>query len=102
MKNLPMYLIVLVAGVATMIPRFIPFYLSFLNKVPPFVKKCMKLLPVTAIGALIFPYTILDFFPVWYAGLLGVLAAFLVNFLKPSMLLSIIVSVIVTYIALLV
>jgi len=102
MKNLPMYLIVLVAGVATMIPRFIPFYLSFLNKFPPFVKRCMSFLPVTAIGALIFPYTILDFLPVWYAGLLGVIAAFLVSLFKQSMLLSIIVSVIVTYIALLV
>jgi len=102
MKSLPLFLIVIVASVATMIPRFIPFYLSFLNKVPPFIKKCMSLLPVAAIGALIFPFTILDFLPVWYAGLLGIIAAFVVNYYKQSMLLSIVISVIVTYIALLV
>ena len=102
MKSLPMYLILIVAAVATMIPRFIPFYLTFLNKVPPFVKRCMSLLPVAAIGALIFPFTILDFLPVWYAGLLGVIAAFVTSFIKQSMLLSIIISVLVTYIALLV
>ena len=102
MKSLPLFLIVIVASVATMIPRFIPFYLSFLNKVPPFIKKCMALLPVAAIGALIFPFTILDFLPVWYAGLLGIIAAFVVNYYKQSMLLSIVISVIVTYIALLV
>lgn len=90
-------LIVLVASIATMIPRFIPYFSKSINKLPDSVKDKLELLPISALGALIFPFTILDFHVIWYAGLLGVIAAFILGYFKQSMIVSIIASIIVTY-----
>jgi branched-subunit amino acid transport protein len=90
-------LIVFVASIATMIPRFLPYFSKSINKLPQSIKDKLELLPVAALGALIFPFAILDFPTVWYAGLSGVGAAFLLGYLKKSMIVSILASIIVTY-----
>lgn len=95
-------IIVIVASIATMIPRFLPYFSKSINKLPDSIKDKMELLPVSALGALIFPFAILDFPTVWYAGLCGVGAAFLLGYLKQSMIVSIIASIIVTYLVLII
>lgn len=56
----------------------------------------MLLLPVAALGALIFPLALTDFGAMWYAGLVGVLAAFLVSLFRGPMILSIVVALVST------
>jgi branched-subunit amino acid transport protein len=90
-------LIVLVAAIATLIPRFLPYFSKSVNNLPPFIKGKLELLPVSALGALIFPFAILDFHSIWYAGLCGVIVAFILGFFKQSMIVSIIASIVVTY-----
>lgn len=90
-------LIVVLASIATMIPRFIPYFSKSINKIPESIKEKLELLPIAALGALIFPFAILDFPDIWFAGVLGVVAAFILGYLKQSMIVSIIASVIVTF-----
>jgi branched-subunit amino acid transport protein len=90
-------LLVFVVSFATMIPRFLPYFSKTINKLPQSIKDKLELLPVAALGALIFPFAILDFPNVWYAGLCGVAAAFLLGYLKQNMIVSIIASIIITY-----
>ncbi|MBK5200461.1 MAG: AzlD domain-containing protein [Spirochaetaceae bacterium] len=89
--------IVLVAAIATLIPRFLPYFSKSANNLPYFIKSKLELLPVAALGALIFPYAILDFHTIWYAGLCGVIASFILGYLKRSMIVSILASIVVTY-----
>lgn len=90
-------LVVLVSAIATAIPRFIPYFSKSINKLPDWVTEKLALLPIAALGALIFPFVILDFPTVWFAGLCGVGAAFFLGFLKQNMIVSIIASIMVTY-----
>ncbi len=87
---------ILVCSVFTMIPRIIPYFMPFLAKLPRKIKKCMMLLPVASLGALIFPLALTDFKADWYAGLIGVTAAFITSYFKGSMFLSIIISLLAT------
>lgn len=99
MNNTPQSILIVVftASIATMIPRFIPYFSKKINCLPSSIKKKLSLLPIAALGALIFPYTILDFSSIWYAGLLGVIAAFILGYLRFNMIISILASIIVTY-----
>ena len=83
-------------SVATMLPRMAPYFMPFLAKLPKTVRKAMVLLPVAALGALIFPLALTDFGLEWYAGLVGVISAFLVAYFKGSMIVSILVSLAAT------
>ena len=80
-----------------MLPRIVPYFASSaLSRLPRFVRKCMLLLPVAALGALIFPLAITDFGAMWYAGLAGIAAAFIVSLFKGPMILSIVVALVST------
>lgn len=82
-------LIIILSAVVTQIPRTIPYFISFTEKLPKRLRKCMVLLPVAALGALIFPAALTDFDSEWYAGLLGVAVAFGVSRLRLPMIVSI-------------
>ena len=81
---------------ATMLPRMAPYFMPFLAKLPRPIRKAMVLLPVAALGALIFPLALTDFGSEWIAGLIGVAAAFIVSYFRGSMILSILISLICT------
>lgn len=98
--NLPMILIIIIASIATLIPRFIPYFTPVIDKLPQKIKEMLKILPIAALGALIFPFSIMDFNPLWIAGLLGVIIAFVLGYLRLNMIISIVSSVLVTYILL--
>ena len=72
------------------------------NRMHRFVRKCMMLLPVASLGALIFPLALTDFGPQWYAGLVGVTTAFLTSLLKGPMILAIVIALVSTTLMLLI
>ncbi|NBK21723.1 MAG: AzlD domain-containing protein [Spirochaetia bacterium] len=98
--NIPVFVYILATALATFAIRVIPYYAKFLNKLPPFVARAMRLLPIAALGPLVFPGVILDFSPQWYAGLAGIGASFLIAYTKGGMIFPILLSIVVTYIAL--
>jgi len=93
---------ILVSAVATFIPRILPYWASFLEKLPPLVSRMLRLLPIAALGPLIFPGTFVDFSPQMWAGFAGVSVSFLLAYRKGGMIFPILASIGVTYIALLV
>ena len=93
---------IILCSICTMLPRILPYFMPFLSKLLHFIRKCMMLLPVAALGALIFPLALTDFGNDWVAGLLGVVSAFFVSYFKGSMIVSIIVSLAVTVLTLVV
>lgn len=98
--DIPIFMYILVAALATFLVRALPYYANFLDRLPKFLAKCLRLLPIAALGALIFPAVIIDFQGRWYAGLFGIGIAFLLSYRKPGMVLPILCSVLVTYLAL--
>jgi branched-subunit amino acid transport protein len=101
MRNgIPIFVYILATALATFLVRALPYYASFLDRLPKFLAKCLRLLPIAALGALIFPGVITDFHTQWYAGLLGVCIAFLLAYFKRGMIFPILFSVLVTYLAL--
>lgn len=99
-EGLPVFVYILATALATFGVRALPYYAKFLNKLPPFVARCMRLLPIAALGPLVFPGVILDFSPQWYAGLAGIGASFLIAYFKGGMIFPILISILVTYLAL--
>ncbi|NLZ77277.1 MAG: AzlD domain-containing protein [Spirochaetales bacterium] len=92
---------ILVSALATFIPRVIPYWVSFLDKLPPLLSRMLRLLPVAALGPLIFPGVFLDYVPHLWAGFAGIAAAFILAYFKGGMILPILSSIVVTYLALL-
>lgn len=100
MNGWPFIALILLSAAATFLPRVVPYYAKFLDKLPKFARKCMLIMPVAALGALIFPGTVIDFAPQWYAGLLGIGVAAILAWWRGGMVLPIISSVLVTWLAL--
>lgn len=95
--NKPIIIMILVCSAVTLLPRIIPYFASsYLSRLPRFIRKCMMLLPVASLGALIFPLALTDFGTEWYAGLAGVAAAFASSWLRAPMIVSIIIALAVT------
>ncbi len=89
-------LIIILSALVTQIPRTIPYFLSFTHKLPKRIRKCMILLPLAALGALIFPGSLTDFGAQWYAGLSGVAVSFILSRFKLPMIVCILASLFVT------
>jgi len=101
MKAFPFLIPILVSALATFLVRALPYYASFLDKLPRFLSRSLRLLPIAALGPLIFPGVILDFQGYWYAGLIGILCAAFIAYRKNSMIFPILLSILVTYLLLL-
>ncbi len=95
-------LLILLSALATMSLRITPMFARKAEKLPKKVRKAMYLLPVSSLGALIFPLALTDFSSSWYASLAGVLVAFIFGYKKISMVISIFASLIVTTLILLI
>jgi branched-subunit amino acid transport protein len=100
--QLPMIIIVFIAAIATMIPRFIPYFTPIINKIPKVITDKLKILPIAALGALIFPFSIIDFNPTWIAAVTGIVVAFIFGYLRFNMIVSILFSVVATYLLLMI
>lgn len=98
----PFLIPILLSALATFLVRALPYYVTFLDRLPKFLSKSLRLLPIAALGPLIFPGVILDYNQTWYAGLAGILAASLFAYKKRGMIIPILLSIGITYLALLV
>ena len=96
------YLLIFLCSVVTMLPRMVPLFVHGLDNMPRFLKKCMLLLPIASLGALIFPLALTDFGIQWYAGLGGIVAAFISSFFRKPMIISIVFALCATTLLLLV
>ena len=98
----PFLVPILLSAAATFLVRALPYYATFLDRLPKFLSKSLRLLPIAALGPLIFPSVILDYNQSWYAGLLGIAAASIFAYKRRGMVIPILLSIGVTYLALLV
>lgn len=89
-------LLIILSALVTQVPRTIPYFVSFTKKLPRRIRKGMMLLPLSVLGALIFPGVLLDYGSLWYAGLIGVCASFLSSYFKTPMIVSIIIALVLT------
>ncbi|OQA40266.1 MAG: Branched-chain amino acid transport protein (AzlD) [Spirochaetes bacterium ADurb.Bin315] len=71
-----------------------------MDKLPPLLSRMLRLLPIAALGPLIFPGVFLDYTPHLWAGFAGISASFILAYFKGGMILPILSSIVVTYFAL--
>jgi branched-subunit amino acid transport protein len=90
-------LFILLSALATYLPRLVPFLIRGLDRLPESFALFLKIMPVAALGALIFPGVILDFMPVPGAGIFGIAVAALIAYLRGGLILPILSSILVAY-----
>ncbi|MCF7954147.1 MAG: AzlD domain-containing protein [Spirochaetales bacterium] len=88
---------ILLSALATYIPRAVPFFMSWLSRLPAPIKKFLAVMPVAALGSLLFPSVLLEFSHAPAAGIIGVIAAAVVAWFRGGLILSILASIVVTY-----
>ena len=93
---------IVACSLATMVSRILPLFVHGLDRLPKYLRKCMLLLPIAALGALLFPVALTDFGSQWYAGLAGIALSFIVSYFGSSMIVSIGVALIATTLMLLI
>jgi branched-subunit amino acid transport protein len=99
--SLPFIIPILVSALATFLVRMLPYYVTFLDRLPPFLSRSLRLLPIAALGPLIFPGVILDFPHRWYAGLIAIMVSSVIAYRRSGMIIPILTSILVTYLLLL-
>lgn len=97
--NKPLVVYILASALVTYLPRALPFFISGLERLPEKLRRLLSLMPVAALGALIFPGVILDFSGHTLAGLAGVATAAIISFFTKSMIAAIVSSILVTFLA---
>jgi len=93
-------LIIAGAALATYLPRAIPFLIGFPEKIPPFLRRLLSVMPVAALGALIFPAVLLSFPERPAAGIAGVASAAMVAWFRGGLIIPVISSIASAYIIL--
>ncbi|PLT33816.1 AzlD domain-containing protein [Bacillus sp. V5-8f] len=83
--NSEIFWMIIGMGIATYIPRLLPFVLFKGKEMPPFLQGVLKNIPFATLGALIFP-GILFIQDDLSFGLLGAAAAFLIAYLGANVI----------------
>ncbi len=99
-QGFPTWVMLLCGSLATIFVKEIPYWVKGLDKLPPFLMKCMHFLPVAAMGALIFPGVFHDYGTLWYAGIGGLVTAFILGYLRRPLISSIIAGILVCFLLL--
>ena len=81
----------------TYLPRLLPLLAIKPAHLNPFIKRFLALIPITALGALIFPGLIFDSasFPV--AGLIGILLCTLYSWRRGGIVVPVLIAVVATF-----
>ncbi|WP_319562499.1 AzlD domain-containing protein [Marispirochaeta sp.] len=93
-------LIITGAALATYLPRAFPFLVGFPDKIPGFLSRFLSVMPVAALGALIFPAVIFSFPERPIAGIAGVAAAAAIAWLRGGLIFPVLSSIVSAYIVL--
>jgi branched-subunit amino acid transport protein len=81
----------------TYLPRLLPLLAIKPAHLNPFIKRFLSLIPVTALGALLFPGLILDSADFPIAGLTGILLCALYSWLRGGIVVPVFIAVAVTF-----
>lgn len=90
-------LIVLFSTAGTYAARVLPFFFTYLDKLPDFFKRFLRIMPVAALGALIFPGLLIDFSHAPAAGIAGAAAAAAVAIFTNNLIIPVLVSIAAAY-----
>ncbi len=93
----PVFFFIFGAALATYLPRALPFLLPFPEKMPRFLTSVLKVMPIAALGALIFPGVIDSFPKEPMAGILGVVGAAAVAWFRGGLILPVLTSIAAAY-----
>lgn len=77
--------------------RVIPFFITAGENIPPYMKRFLDYMPVTALGALIFPGVITSFPQHPEAGIAGVAAASIAAWFTDGLIIPVFASIGVTW-----
>ncbi|MDD7201136.1 MAG: AzlD domain-containing protein [Sphaerochaetaceae bacterium] len=100
--QIPTVVILFCGALATMLVKEIPYWVKGMDRLPPFLVKCMQILPIAAMGALIFPGAFHDYGPQWYAGIGAIAIAFAIGYAKRPTIVGIAAAIVICYLLLLV
>lgn len=89
----------LLAGMfsVTYLPRLLPLLAIKPARLNPFIKRFLALVPITALGALLFPGLILDSAGFPAAGLTGIMLCALYSWLRGGIVVPVLIAVAVTF-----
>ncbi|MFP4364051.1 MAG: AzlD domain-containing protein [Spirochaetia bacterium] len=90
-------LIIIGMAVVTYIPRMVPFLALDIEKLPPKLRQFLSYIPITALGALLFPGVLTATPELPIAGITGVLSAFIVGYFRKDIIIPFTVCVLITY-----
>lgn len=81
----------------TYLPRLLPLLAIKPARLNPFIKRFLALVPITALGALLFPGLILDSAGFPAAGLTGIMLCALYSWLRGGIVVPVLIAVAVTF-----
>ncbi len=89
--------LLILCALVTYLPRVFPFFLSWMKRLPVGIRKFLSVIPLAALGALLFPGILLEFsfFPL--LGLAGVLVSGIFAWFFGGLILPIISAILVVY-----
>lgn len=93
-------IIILACAAVNYALRVIPFFISAGENLPPYFRRFLDYMPVTALGALIFPGIITSFPQHPEAGIAGVAAAAIAAWFSEGLIMPVFASIGVTWLML--
>ena len=94
------FFIIIGMAVVTYVPRMVPFLTLDIEKLPQKLRQFLSYIPITALGALLFPGVLTATPELPIAGIIGVFSAFIIGYFRKDIILPFAGCVIITYITL--
>ncbi len=90
--------LLVLCALVTYLPRAFPFFLSWMKRLPAPVRKFLSVIPIAALGALLFPGVFMEFSFLPILGIAGIAAAALLSWLFGGLIIPISASITLVYI----
>lgn len=90
---------ILGSALATFLPRILPFFIRSLSRLEGRLKRVLTIMPVAALGALIFPGVVQTFPERPWAGLFGLAIAVLAAWFVRGLLVPVVAAIIAVFFA---
>ncbi len=92
--------LLVLCALVTYLPRAFPFFLTWMKQLPRPLRKFLSMIPIAALGALLFPGVLLEFSFAPLLGLAGIAAAALTGWFFGGLIIPIGSSIAVVYLLL--
>ncbi len=93
-------ILLLLCALVTYLPRCFPFFLTWMKRLPAPVRKFLSVIPIAALGALLFPGVFLEFPAFPLLGIAGISVSALLAWRFGGLVLPIASSIVTVYIIL--